>query len=421
MKPIDVTIIGGGMITNDLLLPAIYHLQRMDVVGKVMVCALNSAPLQTLRDNPDFQSAFPGQEFIPYPDFSESPDRLFPNLYKEVLMNLPPRQAVVVAVPDQFHYPVLKEALSANQHVLCVKPLVQEYRQTQEIEKVALDKGLFVGVEYHKRFDRRYLIARRDYRAGRLGEFAMGEAKLLEPYYYRSSNFQNWFTVDQTDPFVYIGCHYVDLVYFMTGLRPTELTVCGRKGKFPNGNEGFLWASGRVRFENGALFSVNTGLGYPDDGAGSNDQGLVMYCEGKGKTGMIFHDDQYRGVAHCYVEGAGPGGTAYNYINPDFMRLVPWEGKGYKPVGYGPDSISASINTIARIEVQTSSLPEAAALLRRRELIRQVDEQGLIATPANSYINELVVEAARMSILREGELVRIVYGDHPHIELVNPR
>jgi ABC-type proline/glycine betaine transport system ATPase subunit len=90
-------------------------------------------------------------------------------------------------------------------------------------------------------------------------------------------------------------------------------------------------------------------------------------------------------------------------------------------VGYGPDSVSASINTIARIEVQTSSLPEAAALLRRRELIRQVDEQGLIATPANSYINELVVEAARMSILREGELVRIVYGDHPHIELVNPR
>ena len=166
---------------------------------------------------------------------------------------------------------------------------------------------------------------------------------------------------------------------------------------------------------------MNTGLGYPDEGAGSNDQGLVMYCEGNGKTGMIFHDDQYRGVAHCYLEGLGPGGSAYNYVSPDFMKMVPWEGAGYKPVGYGPDSVSASIDTIARIEDQTSSLSDADSLLRRRELIREVDRQGLIATPANSFINELVVEAARMSIVREGERVRIEYGDHPHVALVNPK
>ena len=323
MNPIDVTIIGGGMITNDLLLPAIYHLQRTGVVGGIRICALNSAPLRSLRDNPDLQEAFPGQTFRAYPDFQEPPERLFPDLYKEVLAGSSPRQAVVVAVPDQFHYPVLMQVLSANQHVLCVKPLVLQYSQTEEIEKIAHGKGLFIGVEYHKRFDRRALVARRDYRLGRFGEFAMGDAKLLEPYYYRVSNFQNWFTADQTDPFVYIGCHYVDLVYFITGLKPTELSVCGRKGRFPNGNEGYLWASGRVRFENGALFSVNTGLGYPDEGAGSNDQGLVMYCEGQGKTGMIFHDDQYRGVAHCYLEGLGPGGTAYNYVSPDFMKMVP--------------------------------------------------------------------------------------------------
>ena len=419
MKSINVTIIGGGMITNDLLLPAIYHLQRIGVVGEIRICALNSAPLQSLRDNPELQDAFPGQTFRACPDFQEPPDRLFPNLYKEVLAGTPPRQAAVVAVPDQFHYPVVMQALAANQHVLCVKPLVLEYRHTLEIEKIASEKGLFIGVEYHKRFDRRALLARRDYQLGRFGEFAMGDAKLLEPYYYRSSNFQNWFTVDQTDPFVYIGCHYVDLVYFITGLKPTELSVCGRKGRFPNGNEGYLWASGRVRFENGALFSVNTGLGYPDEGAGSNDQGLVMYCEGQGKTGMIFHDDQYRGVAHCYLEELGPGGTAYNYVSPDFMKMVPWEGKGYKPVGYGPDSVSASINAMTRIEGQTSSLPNSDALLRRRELIHEIDRQGLIATPANSFINELVVEAARMSILRDGARVRIVYGDHPHSELVN--
>jgi hypothetical protein len=46
-----------------------------------------------------------------------------------------------------------------------------------------------------------------------------------------------------------------------------------------------------------------------------------------------------------------------------------------------------------------------------------VDVQGLIATPANSSINELVVEAARMSILQGAVPARIVYGDRPHVEL----
>ena len=48
-KPIDVTIVGGGMITNDLILPSIYHLQRTGVVNSINVCALDSAPLKALE------------------------------------------------------------------------------------------------------------------------------------------------------------------------------------------------------------------------------------------------------------------------------------------------------------------------------------------------------------------------------------
>ena len=111
MKPITVTIIGGGMITNDLLLPAIYHLQRVGTVGEIQICALNSAPLRALRDNAELHDDFPGQIFRAHPDFQELPERLFPELYKEVLAGLPPHQAVVVAVPDQFHYPVVRGQL----------------------------------------------------------------------------------------------------------------------------------------------------------------------------------------------------------------------------------------------------------------------------------------------------------------------
>ena len=415
-RTVDVTIVGGGMITNDLILPSIYHLQRTGIVGEINICSLNNPPLKALKENKEIQEAFPRQNFTAYPSLSELPDKNLPELYKEVLSKMPSRQAVVVAMPDQLHYEVVKEALKNNQHVLCVKPLVLKYEQAKEIEEIAYQKGLFVGVEYHKRFDLRSLIARRSYELGHFGEFVMGEAKMIEPYFYRSSNFQNWFTADKTDPFVYVGCHYVDLVYFITGLKPAEVSVAGIKRKFPNGKEGYMWANGRVKYENGALLSVTDGLGYPDDGAGSNEQSMTMYCEGSGKTGMIKHNDQFRGVSHSFLENIGCAGSRFNYINPDFYRLVPCEEKGYKPVGYGFESVAATINTISRIENEVQSFSEDESLNKRRKIIKSVDEKGIIATPANSYINELVVEAARMSILSDGDDVKIIYGDNPRVE-----
>jgi D-galacturonate reductase len=417
MRTLDVVIVGGGMITYDLLLPSVYHLQRTGYVNNIKVCALDSAPLKALKQSKEILEAFPGQDFDACPSISEPEENKFPDLYKEVLAEMKPRQLVIVAMPDHLHYPVVMEALNCNQHILCVKPLVLKYKQAVEIEKAAYEKGLFVGVEYHKRFDRRSLMARRSYELNHFGEFVMGEAKLIEPYYYRSSNFQNWFTCDITDPFVYIGCHYVDLVFFITGLRPVEVSVSGIKGSFPNGNEGYMWANGRVRFENDAILSVIDGLGYPDQAAGSNDQSLQMFFEGVGKTGMIKHNDQFRGVEHSYLEGIGCGGSHFNYVSPDFYKLVPWEGDGYKPIGYGFDSVSASLTMACQIENAVYNLSDFDSLIKRKEMIREVNKKGIIATPANSFINELVVEAARISILSDGEIVNIEYGKSPRVKL----
>lgn len=404
------------MITHDQLLPSVYHLQRIGRVGKISLSALNSSALKALNESPTIRDACPGQQFEAHPPLSEPEDKNYPELYKEVLAAMQPRQAVVVAVPDQYHYSVTMDALAANQHILTVKPLVLEYNQGIEVKNTALEKGLFVGIEYHKRFDRRALMARQEYGDGRFGEFVMGEAKMIEPYLYRNSNFQNWFTTDQTDPFVYVGCHYVDQVYFITGLRPVEVSVSGVKRNFPNGNEAFMWTNGRVKFENGAILSVTDGLGYPDEAAGANDQGLVMFCEGDGKSGLIHHDDQDRGVRHSYVTGSGAGGSVYNYVSPDFYRFVPWGGPGLKPTGYGYDSVEGILEKIQQIENEVDGLDESASATRRRQMIREADELGLLATPANSYINELVCEAARVSILADGDWVKIIYGDSPRVE-----
>jgi hypothetical protein len=112
-------------------------------------------------------------------------------------------------------------------------------------------------------------------------------------------------------------------------------------------------------------------------------------------------------VGYAYLDGTGPGGSHFNYVSPDYLKLVPWDGPGFRPVGYGYDSVEASILTMARIEAAVRGMDPARSLAERRRLLAEVDARGIIATPANSAVNEQVVEAARRSILADGETVRI--------------
>ena len=412
-KPIEIVVVGSGMIVHDQILPSLYHLQRLAEAGPITICDRSSKPLRALAGDPLLAQAFPGQTFTALPGLEEPPERAYADLYQQAIGSLEPRNLVVVAVPDALHEMMIREALAHGQHVLTVKPLVQTYAASVEIAEVARAQGLMVGVEYHKRFDRRSLDARRQYREGRLGEFRLGEAKMIKPYYYRHSNFQNWFTRESADPFTYVGCHYVDLVQFITGLRPVEVSVRGVEGTFPNGNIGYLWSAGQVLWENGAVLSVSNGLGYPDRGAGSNDQGLCLFCEGPDGGGLLDHDDQFRGVSHGYLDDRW--GAHFRFVSPDYFRLVPWEGEGLRPVGYGYDSIRALVAAAVRVNSAGDGLPADTALARRCEALDEIDRRAILATPANSFANELVTEAARLSIAHSGRHVAIDYLGTPSV------
>jgi hypothetical protein len=312
-------------------------------------------------------------------------------------------------MPDQLHYMVVKEALANNQNIMCVKPLVLKYSQAIEIEKEAYEKGLVVGIEYHKRLDDRALIARKQYRDGLFGEFKIGHAEMNEPYYYRNSNFQNWCTCENSDMFTYVGCHYVDQVHFITGLLPKSVSVYGIKDKYPNGKEGFLWTDARVIWENGACLNVTNVMGYPDDAPGGNFQGLRMYCAGSGKSGMLVHNDQYRGIEHCYIKKMD--GKYYSEPSPDYFKYVNLGGEGLTPVGYGCRSIEFIVKNICKCL--------GLNLKERQSLIKQFNDDGVMATPANSSYNELVTEAGRLSILNGGKEVEIVYGKNAGVKFKN--
>ncbi len=397
MSPPRVLVIGAGMITGDQLLPSLYHLQRKGRIGEIAVCASRFSTVRDLARAGTLLRAFPGRSFRAYPDGDGPPQ---PELYREAIAGLPPRQLVVVAVPDQLHYPVTMAALAGDQHVLCVKPLALERGHAAAIEREARARALLVAVEYHKRLDDRSLLARRQYREGAFGEFRLGSARLFEKWYYRHSNFRNWMTAEHSDAFTYIGCHYVDLVHFITGLLPVAVSVYGVRDRFPGGNEGYLWTDARVIWNNGACLNVQNGLGFPDDAPGTNTQGLTLYCSGNDTGCLIEHSDQYRGLKYSYAgRPDGPGATVYAEPSPDYFQYVDLGGEGLTPVGYGYRSVESIVSGFLRVE----AAPEG----RRGELLAEIDRAGLLATPANSSYNEAAIEAGRASLLGGGREVAI--------------
>ncbi|MGV7213085.1 Gfo/Idh/MocA family protein [Bradyrhizobium sp. UFLA05-112] len=57
-------------------------------------------------------------------------------------------EVVTVATPNHTHFEITKACLMAGLHVICEKPLFFKVEECREIERLATDKGLIVGVAY---------------------------------------------------------------------------------------------------------------------------------------------------------------------------------------------------------------------------------------------------------------------------------
>src|SRR6185295_13095338 len=137
------------------------------------------------------------------------------------------------------------------------------------------------------------------------------------------------------------------------------------------------------------------------EAAGSNTQGLTLYCKRPDGGSLISHSDQYRGLKYST--------DRYTEPSPDYFQYVDLGGGGLTPVGYGYRSVEYIVKKCIEVE---SAAPES-----RAAILRKIDETGIMATPANSSYNELVIEAGRVSILNDGREVAIEYGDSPRVRL----
>ena len=174
-KRLNVLLIGGGMISQEVVIPTLLQERLRGVVGDLHVSALNSGIIKQCAD------LFPGQ-FSGYPDPAQyDAAENHPTLYREAMGKLGEHGVVVVATPDHLHTAMTLEAIEAGYDVIVMKPLCLKVNEAHQVIARADEKKRYVATDYHKRMDRAIRLARYRVRRGDLGEMLHGHAWIEEP------------------------------------------------------------------------------------------------------------------------------------------------------------------------------------------------------------------------------------------------
>ena len=356
MEPtIKIALIGAGMFGGDVHLRAYADLQRHGISGQLARVGLDrwSRDLASVR----FELAAVATRSQKSAELAQNNFKEWtghsPKAYSgeqpwiEVLKDLPELDVVAVATPDHLHTPVILAALGAGAHVITEKPMCLDTTEADQIIEWARAKQRVVAVDMHKRYDPDHLRVRNDI-ARRIGEPLYGTAFLEEPLEVSTSTFK-W--VEQSDPFSYVGPHWVDLIYHYYKSKPVSLTAVGQKKRLVrDGINAYDAVQVRVDFANGMSINFHNNWITPPDFEGPVNQGHEIV----GADGKVESDQQYRGF-RWWNKGGGSR-TSNNHFTRDVAR--PDGSRAY--IGYGVDSITVGLGAICRMRFLKESLNAVA-------------------------------------------------------------
>jgi predicted dehydrogenase len=354
---IKLALIGAGMFGADVHLRAYADLQRAGLAPQLGrlgldLWARDLAPISfqlaavaARSDSSANRACDSFQQWTghrPRPYFGAEP-------WTEVLRDMPDLDVVAVATPDDLHTPVILAALERGAHVITEKPMSLSIHEADQIVELAREKNLIVAVDMHKRYDPDHVRIRDEIR-NRIGEPLYGVAYLEEPLEVSTSTFK-W--VARSDPFSYVGPHWVDLIWHYYHSKPVSLTAVGQKKRLAReGIQAYDAVQVRVDFANGMSIHFHNNWITPPDFEGPVNQGHEIV----GADGKVESDQQYRGLRFWHKGGGSR--TVNTHFTRDTAR--PDGSKAY--VGYGVDSLTAGLAAVCRRKFFKASRDELAAL-----------------------------------------------------------
>ncbi len=260
-----------------------------------------------------------------------------PKPWRDILRAFPDLDVLAVATPDPLHAEVILSALKAGAHVLTEKPMCLDLAEADQIIALAKQQQRIVAVDMHKRYDPDHLRIREEIKH-RIGEPLYGAAYLEEPLQVSTRTFK-W--VEQSDPFSYVGTHWVDLIYHYYGSKPVSLTAVGQKKRLVrDGINAYDAVQVRVDFANGMSIYFHNNWITPPDFEGPVNQGHEIV----GADGKVESDQQYRGLRWWHRGGGS------RTANTHFTREVKRPDGSPAYVGYGVDSLTVGLAAICRMK-----------------------------------------------------------------------
>lgn len=254
----------------------------------------------------------------------------------QMLREEPDLDLVAVATPDHLHTPVILSALQAGIHVLTEKPMCLNMEEADEILSLAKARNRLVALDMHKRYDPDHLRIRQELAAA-IGKPLYGVAYLEEPLEVSTSTFK-W--AAESDPFSYVGSHWVDLIFHYYQSKPVSLTAVGQKSLLASrGIDAHDAVQVRVDYANGMSIHFLNNWITPAGFEGPVNQGHEIV----GTEGKIESDQQYRGLRWWTGQGS-------RTANTHFTRAVKRPDGPDAQIGYGADSIMAGMAALCRMK-----------------------------------------------------------------------
>lgn len=202
--------------------------------------------------------------------------RLYTDVNKMLAM-LPELDAVSVCTWNNSHAECAIAALNAGKHVLCEKPMAMNVEEAKLMEEAAKKNNKKLMIGFVRRFGNDCRILKDFIDIGYLGEVYYAKATYLR----RNGNPGGWFGDKSRSgggPLIDLGVHVIDLVRYLMG-NPKAVSVYGaafhKLGNRENlkDKKGYTsvaakgkddlcdvedLAAAMIRFENGAVLSVET-------------------------------------------------------------------------------------------------------------------------------------------------------------------
>ena len=286
--------------------------------------------------------------------------------------------AAIVSVPDHLHYAYVNFCISAKIPTLVVKPLTPTYEEAKSLIELSESAKVYGAVEFHKRWDESNLYAKRVIQEGKIGALNYIQVDYSQKIKIPTEIFKGW--SDQTNILQYLGIHYIDLIYFLTGFTPIRVSAYGtKKTLMAKGIDTYDSIHAFIEWQNPHdakdkfISIINANWIDANSGAAMSDQKIKFI----GTEGRLECDQKDRGIELVNEQGG------VQLINPYFSEYLPGDDGHETLNGYGFKSIERFVLDVIDLQNNAVSFEH---LIANRPSFRSASISTLVSDFANQSL-----------------------------------